>query len=89
MITLELAREFILYRKSLPTWNKLDTNDYIPQQIITCPASPGVNEHPVVICNYWDVRDSVWRTKNVHITTEKYNDFLALRREKMISELTR
>lgn len=86
MITLELVGEYLNYRKSL-TWNKSDTNDYIPHQIITCPASPGVNEHPVVVCNYWDDKDSVWRTKNVHITLDKFNDWMALRRDRMISEL--
>lgn len=59
----------------------------IPQQIITCPASPGVNEHPVVVCNYWDNKDNVWRTKNVHISIDKFNDWMALRRDQMISEL--
>jgi hypothetical protein len=88
MITLELAGEFINWRKGLPTWNKEDINNYIPQQIITCPASPGVNEHPVVICKYWDSLDSVYRIKNVHIALEKFDDWIALRRERMISELT-
>ena len=87
MITLELAGEYLNYRKNLPTYNHINKEDYIPQQIITCPASPGVNEHPVVVCKYWDDKDSVWRTKNVHITLDKFNDWMALRRDNQITQL--
>lgn len=34
MITLELAGEYLNYRKNLPTYNHINKEDYIPLQIM-------------------------------------------------------
>lgn len=65
IITKEIAKEYLINCQCLVT------GDFDIIDIVTSPSSPGVNEHPVIICKYFDENNNETK-KNVHINIQRF-----------------
>ena len=83
-ITKEIAYRYL---KDKGTMNKYADN-FSVVDIFTEPSSTGVNEHPVIICEYKEDGSS-FRTgyKNVHIDLSKFGDWIKVNRQNLLDEL--
>jgi hypothetical protein len=83
-ITKEIAYRYL---KDKGTMNKYCDN-FSVVDIFTEPSSIGVNEHPVIRCEYKEDGSS-FRTgcKNVHIDLSKFGDWIKTNRENILDEL--
>lgn len=83
-ITKEMAYRYL---KDKETMSKYADNFRVVD-IFTEPDSIGVNEHPVIRCEYKEDGSS-FRTgyKNVHIDLSKFGDWIKVNRQNLLDEL--
>ena len=81
-ITKEIAYRYL---KDKGTMNKYAVN-FSVVDIFTEPASTGVNEHPVIRCEYKE-KDGSLGHKNVHINLSKFEDWTKENRQNILDEL--
>ena len=81
-ITKEIAYRYI---KDKGTMGKYAENFNV-MDVFTEPASSGVNEHPVIRCEYKE-RDGSLGFKNVHIDLSKFEDWIKVNRQNLLDEL--
>ncbi len=93
MFTLELIKEYLVYKKTMYNYfsksgneDKSITGDFSIREIITQPESLGIDEHPVAMCEYQNLKGD-FIIKKVHITLEIFNDWILLRRNDLIDNI--
>jgi hypothetical protein len=69
-ITKEIAYKYLKDKGTMDRY----ADNFNVVDIFTEPASPGVNEHPVIRCKYEDVSSFRTRYKNIHIDLSKFGD---------------
>jgi len=83
-ITKEIAYKYLKDKGTMDRY----ADNFNVVDIFTEPASPGVNEHPVIRCEYSEDGSS-FRTvyKNVHIDLSKFGDWIKANRQNILDEL--